>query len=236
MQRLDARPVVVIDAYGRPRWSPIWEGNPRIARARGNPSQELLNGPGVRPYIERKLPTRWVWRDNFRVEPGEIYLTDAERAWAEQFRGCLLVEPNVKVKPEAINKRWIWERWQAVVERHDASWLQVGPPGTRKLSGTMLVETPSFREACAVLSVCRAFVGTEGGLHHAAAALGVPSVVLFSGFIPPQITGYAAQRNIHHGGAACGSRLPCLHCKEAMEAISVNEVLENLATVLSSAK
>ncbi len=233
MQRTDPRPVLIIDAYGRPRWSPIWEGSTRIMRERrGNDYQSLLNGPGARPYIERKLPTRWVWRDNFRVEPGEIFLTNTELEFAEPWRGCVLIEPNVKVKPEAVNKRWIWRRWQEVADSRMAEFVQVGPLGVPRLDLVACAETENFRLACAVLSVCRAFVGTEGGLHHAAAALGVPAVVLFSGFIPPKITGYETQRNIHHGGAACGSRLPCLHCKEAMEAIGVDEVLENLEAVL----
>lgn len=232
MQLLDPRPVLVIDVYGRPRWSPIWENNPRIMHGRhGKDYQSLLNGPGARPYVEHKLSTRWVWRNNFRIEQGEIYLSDAERAFAEPWRGRVLVEPNVKAKPEAVNKQWLWARWQALAD-HYGNLLQIGPAGTRRLSRVAFVETIDFRHACAVLSVCRAFVGTEGGLHHAAAALGVPSVVLFSGFISPSVTGYASQRNIHHGGTACGARFACLHCKEAMEAITVDEVVATLNELL----
>jgi ADP-heptose:LPS heptosyltransferase len=87
---------------------------------------------------------------------------------------------------------------------------------------------PTFRLACAVLANCRAFVGTEGGLHHAAAALGIPSVVLFSEFIGPDITGYKTHRNLRHAGPACGSRLPCQGCVDSMNAISVDEVTTNL--------
>jgi hypothetical protein len=231
LQRHDPRPVLIIDRNARPRWSPIWDHNPRLARDRaGGPGkfQSLLNGPGVRPYVEQKLATRWVWRGNFRCEPGEIYLTEAERAFAAPWRGRVLVEPNLKDKPEQVNKRWAFERWQALADLRLAEFVQVGPPGTRLLRGVEHAVTQNFRLACAVLSVCRGFVGHEGGLHHAAAALRVPAVVLFSGFISPAITGYETQRNIHHGGAACGSRLPCLHCRESMEAISVEEVAANL--------
>lgn len=233
MQQIDPRPVLIIDMHGRPRWSPIWNGNPRIVRERrGNYFQGLLNGPNARPYIEAKHATRWVWKDNFRVVPGEIYLTPLERAFAEPYRGRVLIEPNVKSKPEAINKAWQPKRWQAVVDSELADMVQTGAAGVPTLAGVERVVTSDFRLACAVLSVCRAFVGTEGGLHHAAAALGVPAVVLFSGFIPPKITGYETHRNIYYGGGACGSRLPCVHCKEAMEAISVDEVCENLKAIL----
>ncbi len=233
MQRIDPRPVLVIDIHGRPRWSSIWNGNPRIIRERrGNYFQSVLNGPNARPYIEAKHATRWVWRDNFRVEPGEIFLTPAELAFAEPYRGRVLIEPNVKPKPEAINKRWWGQRWQALVDLQIADYVQTGAAGSTTLHGVQRVVTSDFRLACAVLSVCRAAVVTEGGLHHAAAALGVPAVVLFSGFIGPSITGYAAHRNIYYGGVHCGSRLPCAHCKESMAAISVDEVAENLKAIL----
>jgi len=51
-------------------------------------------------------------------------------------------------------------------------------------------------------------------------------VVLFGGFIPPSVTGYAAHANLTGGAEACGSLKPCPHCRKAMEAISVEEVVE----------
>lgn len=228
MQRIDPRPVLIIDRYGRPRYSPIWQGNPRILRERRGEFQSLLNGPGARPYIEGKAPGRWIWRDNFRCEPGELFLSAAELAFAEPWRGRVLVEPHVKQKPEAENKRWIWQRWQQLADLGIADFVQVGPPGTRALKGVELAVTSDFRLGCAVLSVCSAYVGTEGGLHHAAAALGKPAVVLFGGFISPQITGYDSHRNFYRGGVACGARLPCAHCREAMEAIGVEDVARAL--------
>jgi hypothetical protein len=231
MQRFDPRPVLIIDKWGRPRWSDVWNGNPRIARNREGSFQSLLNGPNVRPYISKKTPTHWVWRQ-FQCEPGELYLTAAEREFAEPYRGAILIEPNVKPKPEAVNKAWHWSRWQDVAYSGIGKMIQVGPAKTRTLADVLLVETPTFRHACAVLSVCRAYVGTEGGLHHAAAAFGVPAVVLFGGFISPDVTGYATHHNLYRGGKACGSRLRCLHCAEAMNAISVEEVAENLQAIL----
>jgi ADP-heptose:LPS heptosyltransferase len=231
MQRLDPRPVLVIDRHARPRYSPIWNGNPHILRERKGEYQSLLNGPGARPYIEMKTDFRWVWRDNFRCEPGEIYLTAEERRFAERWRGRVLIEPNVKVKPEAANKRWVWSRWQTLVDFKLADMVQVGPAGTQLLIGVEHALTTDFRLACAVLSVCRAYVGTEGGLHHAAAALGVPAVVLFGGFISPKVTGYDSHRNLFRGGVACGSRKPCLHCRDAMLDISVDEVAKHLTEI-----
>jgi hypothetical protein len=46
---------------------------------------------------------------------------------------------------------------------------------------------------------------SEGGMHHAAAAVGVPAVVLFGGFIPPEIMGYKGQISLTGGATACGN-------------------------------
>jgi hypothetical protein len=71
------------------------------------------------------------------------------------------------------------------------------------------------------------YIGGEGGLHHGAAAVGVGGVVLFGGFIPPEVTGYATHANLTGGAEACGSLDPCRHCAAAMQAIGVDEVLEH---------
>jgi hypothetical protein len=69
-------------------------------------------------------------------------------------------------------------------------------------------------------------------MHHGAAAMGVPGVVLFGGFIPPQVTGYLMHANLTGGAEACGSLNPCPHCAAAMQAISVDEVLHHAMTWL----
>jgi hypothetical protein len=231
LQERDPRPVLVVDIRGHPRWSEIWEGNPRMVRDRSRPHQTLLNGPNARPYIAQKSATHWHWK-KYECQPGEIYLSEAERALAERWRGYVLVEPNVKAtRPDSVNKQWIWERWQRLAQMALAPMVQVGPSGTRLLEGVAHAETATFRQACAVLSGCKAYVGTEGGLHHAAAALGIPAVVLFGGFISPASTGYSMHRNLFYG-PACGARLPCRHCREAMAAISVGEVAGHLLELI----
>jgi hypothetical protein len=223
-------PVVVVGRDGRPQWSEVFENNPKIAR-RPSPASvtRLVNAPGVRPYIASKTPERWTWK-KWAISPGEIFLTEAEKRFAEHYRGAVLIEPNTKGTNEG-NTAWITERWwQLGATRGD--FIQVGPVGVDRIPGVPHVVTPSFRLACAVLAVCKGFVGTEGGLHHAAAALGVPAVVLFSEFISPDITGYPMHRNLRHAGPACGSRLRCEGCRRSMLALTVNEVSRNLEEIL----
>jgi predicted thioesterase len=219
--------VLVVGANNKVQWSEIFENNPKITRDPRSASCRVINGPGCRPYIANRSQTRWTWRRERNQQPGEIYLSDGEARFAETVRGKILSEPNVKANGHA-NKAWPFERWQELVDQIGEPMVQVGGMATRWLRNVQRVETVTFRLACAVLSVSRAFVGTEGALHHAAAAFGVPAVVLFSEFISPDVTGYGTQINIRHAGEPCGSRVPCAGCAASMMAIDVDEVAHGL--------
>ena len=147
------------------------------------------------------------------------------------------LEPRIKAGASP-NKDWGWARWQALVRlRRDVDWVQLGPPGTRLLDGARLVATADFRTACALLSGARAAVLPEGGLHHAAAALRVPAVVIFGGMTSPANTGYETHVNLFEtmGGASpCGQRLPCDHCARAMAAITPEAVADHLERILDA--
>jgi len=228
-------PCIIVDRYGRPYWSDMWDGLPYIVkRAGGQNVNRLQNGPGVRPYIAGKTVNNWTWR-KYTPTPAEIVFTAEEKAFAEPYRGMVMIEPSVKNIGHT-NKAWIADRWLAVSYAR-SDFVQCLPPGESSflsLSGVRRVVTPTFRHAAAVLSVCRAYVGTEGGLHHCAAAVGTPAVVIFGGFISPAVTGYATHSNLFTGtGLGCGSRLDCAHCRKAMENITVDQVVAELEKLLN---
>lgn len=225
MRRTDPRKVRIIDRRGIPRWHEVWDGCPDIARTRDTQVQVLRNGPGCRPYIDypRSTPQRWGWT-NYRPEPAQLGHVKANEA----ARGCVLIEPHIK-SGASPNKQW--GKWHELVKR-PFPWLQVGPRGTTVLPGARFIETNSIREAQAALTACAAAVLPEGGLHHLAAAVGLRAVVLFGGYIGPEQTGYEMHRNIFTGVKACGSRLPCEHCRVSMSAITVHQVVGELEGIL----
>lgn len=226
------QPVLIVGRHNVRYWSDLWNDVPYIIRRpAGRRYRTLIDGSGVRAYIAAKTPERWTWRP-FTPTPAEIVFTPAERAFAEPYRGMVMIEPNVKANIHR-NKAWYWDRWQGVVFSLAERFVQCVPNGASpSLQSTKVATTPTFRQACAVLSVCRAFVGTEGGLMHAAAAVGTPAVILWSEFISPDITGYAQHRNLRHAGPACGMRTDCPGCRASMEAITVEEVVHNLQEIL----
>lgn len=228
--------VRILDRHGGVRTHPLWDDLDYIVRPGYNGDcVELVNGPGARPYITEKHADRWVFDRAYRAAAGEIKLYPGELDAAIKARHYVIVEPHLKRRASP-NKDWGWTRWSRLVfelQERGIKVAQIGPAGTPLLSGVRFIETPTFRRACAVLAQARASVLPEGGLHHAAAALGKRAVVLFGGYIGVETTGYAAHVNL---GAsvddACGMRVPCAHCKAWMERIDPGTVLKHIQEML----
>lgn len=219
---------------GRQRWHEIWLGNPRIAAPGMQFDEWIDNCGGYRPYIEFKGERFWKWRP-YKPEPGEIFLQPVEAAFAKLTAGKILIQPTIKDGASPA-KRWAWRNWEILVSRAPSlPWTQIGPASDPRI-GVPFIETRTFREACGALSGAKAAVLHEGGLHHAAAAFGVRSVVIYGGFISPLSTGYDLHKNIfepEEHPLGCGSRFTCYHCERAMERITPPRVLKSLEELLS---
>lgn len=218
-------------------WGPwseeIFKYNPHIARPgteRKNDIEWIAHYKGNRLY-NKSGGDRWIWNYEFKPVPGELFFSQDEVEFRnQQDAGFVLIEPNVPwQKSCAPNKDWGHDKYQAVADSLIAQGERVVQfsHGTKRLNGVETINTQkSFRHALAALSRAKYSVLPEGGLHHGAAALGIPAVVLFGGFIPPQVTGYDIHVNLTGGEEACGSLKECQHCRRAMSKISVEEVLK----------
>lgn len=214
-------------------WAPeIYQGNPNVAQ----PGQEraanlewIDHYKGSRKY-NRQVNGKWVWNYDFRPVPGEFFFDDIERHIARQFApGFIAIEPNVPwQKTVAPNKDWGESKYEELARRlllQGYRLVQFKHKNSRRLiAGADIIELHKFRHVISVLSRAALYIGPEGGMHHAAAAVGVKAVVLFGGFIPPQVTGYDTHTNLTGGAEACGHIKPCKHCQQAMANISVDEV------------
>lgn len=235
-------PVAICDKMNAPRWHEVWEGNPAIAKPPITyKARRVRNATGCRPYIKypftRNTPCRFTgWRARDYV--GRIYLTDAEAAWADSVRTFngryVVIEPSANTQNNP-NKVWMWDRWIAVIQqfRDRVPFVQPVHKTSVVAPGVIPVKC-GYRHAAALISRSVMYVGTEGGLHHAAAALDRAAVVIFGGFIKSQITGYPIHHNIEDGGPACGRYTPCTHCREAMERITVDQVASAVNTQLQA--
>lgn len=217
-------------------WAPeMFANNPFIAK----PGEErtvscwIPHFKGSRLYNKwDEQKKRWLWNYDFNVEPGEFFFSEVELIKAgfaqEPF---VVIEPNLPWhKPVAVNKDWGEENWIAVARKLTAlGWplVQFQHKHTRRvLPGVKLIPQNSFRSAISMLSRARLYIGPEGGLHHAAAAVGVKAVVLFGGFIPPAVMGYGSHINlVGNSSEACGNTNPCEHCRSAMQSIIPDDVV-----------
>lgn len=237
------KPVVITDHRGRPRWSEVWENNPYIVKAiRDIPSgvATLKSGPFCRPYystFDRVNGTKFTeW--NVRGCPGEIYLTDDELSYSEsvinEFGNFILIEPNLS-NISNVNKQWGIEKWIRLAKKIGNNVLQISPPGAEGIQGVRQLRPPTFRKAAAVLKKALVSVLPEGGLHHASAAVGGKAIVIFGGHISPVTTGYDCHINVYHEieGSPCGQWEPCVHCKKAMDMITVDEIYQNIERALN---
>lgn len=226
------------------QWAePIFRHNPNIARPgdeRGRDIEWIAHYKGRRLY-NRVVGNRWLWNMEFRSVPGELFFSDDELRFADSVgHGFVVIEPNVpRQKSVAPNKDWGAAKYETVafqLSERGHNVIQFLYDGARAhATSATPVRTPSFRHALAVLSRASLYIGPEGGLHHGAAAVGIPAVVLFGGFIPPEVTGYATHTNLTGGAAACGNLNACAHCMAAMDAISVDVVCDAASSYLATA-
>jgi hypothetical protein len=241
MKRADPDAKVVIGDGEREIWHAIFAGNPNVTRLAdvtpGDRIAWLGNYYGRRPYLDysRTGPSRQFFRP-YRARPGDLFFSAAELEHAaavqvecRRRRGVPLVsiEPHAAYGP---NKEWGFERWQRVADAlADRATLVQPSYGKPILRGVRAIDSPSFRTFAAVMKGCALHLGPEGGLHHAAAALGLPAVVVFGGRIHPDVTGYSFHVNLYRDapGSPCGMIAPCAHCRDCLDSIAVEEVVDN---------
>lgn len=234
LHRALCEPVQIVDAAGAPRWSCLWEGHAAVVPPGVRARVCLVNGPDARPYIagwDHNQPggrPRALYAAGWRAAdyPAQLTLTAEEYAHGEALRAeigpYVVVEPHVK-DDASPNKDWGADRFQDVVRScPGVTWVQMGPEGTVVLEGVRRVVTRTFREACGILAEAALYLGPEGGLHHAAAAMDVPAVVIFGSFILPETTGYFKHYNVAAAPehAPCGRWAPCAVCRAALDSIT----------------
>lgn len=227
--------VVPVDAKWEPYWDALWDGLSYMQRSLSfGGITPLRNAPHAeRPYYSGVEGNRILWR-KWDIAPGEIRLTEEERAWAARAmpRPRIVLGWDFKeLGGGGANKNWGAESWaQVSVAFPRGTFVQLRAPEAMLLAACeFAIETPTFRHACAILERSLGYVGHEGGLHHAAAALGKPAVVVFGGYISPEVTGYDTHTNLYvpdeHYPLGCGTVTPCEHCRESMSKITVEQVV-----------
>ncbi len=246
-------------------WSEVFAGNPYVLQqgevAQG--VMCMSDYPGHRLYIDYEKShyevdpkdtnkgtlTQFYFRRDFSAPTGELYFDPKEKEQALAFRtgiggtGFILLEPRVKGHFSGSNKAWPEANWIKLVEALEGCPLPLVQPVNPTIGGIALREygnvltcvTKTFRQAAALVAASNLFVGTDGALHHTAAAVGTDAVVLWSGYSSPKQLGYREHTNLGHFdfNNPTGELKPSEFCKENMKKITVDEVREAIMSALA---
>lgn len=239
-----SRRVAICGQDGAVRWHPIWEGNPILAHPRdvaaGERVQRLTSGPGCRPYIVYPFTPEsgWTFNQAFKAREhiARIYLTEDELARGTQARARY--GPFVLIEPYTNHQNFAWPlaQWQALVDAcPDLTFVQHTHPASEWLE-RVHHEPATFREACGLLTTARAYIRSESGMCHAAAALGRPTVTLWGGCMDVEVMGgYPLQVSVKDDGpgSPCGRWRTCPHCTAVMAGLTVERVAAALRQALA---
>ncbi len=223
-------------------WGPFaaeaFRHNPNIAHRPDEPGVEWVRyHKGHRIYNSQDvMRRRWIWNYDFKAPVGEFFFDASEKARTLRRPGTVLIEPNVPWhKSVAVNKDWGWWRYQGVADLLRAEGWRVLQTsyGKQRLNDVETIPVTCYRDAAAVLAGVDLAIVPEGGLHHAAAAVGTLAIVIHGGFTPPQVLGYDSHINLTGGATeACGSLDRCAHCRAALDRIEVADVYAIAAAAL----
>lgn len=225
------QPCAILDRNGNRRDHELWHHNPAFDK---NAEQTITDGSGVRPYITRWEGNHAIYNLKYRPRAGKVHLTMKEYQFCSDLDfPFAVVSPTIKDNASP-NKDWGEDRWEEVIDGFPLPVLQLGPEGTEVLPSAVLYRTPTMRHAAAVVARSAIVLTAEGGIHHLAASMSRPAVVVHGGFTPPEVTGYKTHVNLtgntNHTG--CGKWEACPLCMKALDRITPAMVKEAAQGIL----
>jgi ADP-heptose:LPS heptosyltransferase len=231
------KPASVRDRFGAHRAHLAWEGNHAWDKYA---EQYIVDAPMARGYIKEWRGSQTIFNLDYRPRAGRIALYDTHEEWIDEHlriqpRRFVIIQPNNKAGA-SINKRYPLKWWQAIADAMPLPVVQLYErEDERKLTGVTHLRSASFRQACAAIKAADLVVCGEGGMHHMAASMGIPAVVYFGSFVPPEVTGYPIHRNlaVRTATGACGNYDPCRHCQDSLGKYPPDVVVSHVAEVLS---
>ena len=200
--------------------------------------------------LKRNGKTRYITLNNkYKAKRGRIYFDEQElntiSALKRQHGDFMLF--NVNTKDKTKNKELPESKWLQLIDCINKTHIKTavmygGGYVNQNINNAKLkLNTNNIRSMLCAIAASKFVVTTEGGVHHAAEALGVKCLVIFGGRIDPNILGYEDQINIIDNRTIisdkreikypCGMFSECIHCHEIMNDIPVSlikkEILQN---------
>jgi hypothetical protein len=160
-----------------------------------------------------------------------VVLSEAERR-----SGRITTRPQIAIQSSSLaarypsrNKLWPHEHFQTVANALTGEFdlVQLGDVSDPQLHGAIdLRGKTTVRQAAAILSTSRVFIGLVNGLMHLARAVECRSVIVYGGREHPSQSGYSANENLYWDGACapCWKSNACDFARVCMSEIMPEQV------------
>ena len=172
----------------------------------------------------------------------EVYLNEKEleeinKKYPYEY---VVVCPEGKKSHVSNRKEWGVDNFQELVNCFPKTkFLQIGSKTDKLLENVVdLRDSLSAKELALIMKNSLLFVGLEGGLMHMAKAVSNKSIIIYGGFLHPNVSGYAENINIY-SKVVCSpcfnSRIPSKKCEtmKCMRKITVKMVAEKFKLMVA---
>jgi len=241
----------------------IFKNNPFIENPTNidnNKEYNYINDhSGCRGYINyeksilhRKKKVRFLkLNSTYKANKGKIYFDSFEKKIIENYKhkyGCYILLNTAIKKSLTSNKELPIKKWSQLnnmlLKRGLKTAIMINndfsdeDSAITELKGVIKINTKTIRKMLCAIAASKMVVTTEGGVHHAAAALDKKCLVIYGGRIDPSILGYESQINIiddrpiFNGDSnirfPCGMFSDCIHCKTIMNNVPTELMYEQI--------
>jgi ADP-heptose:LPS heptosyltransferase len=171
-----------------------------------------------------------------------LFLKDAERTRGQLSKNQIAIQSSTRsAKTPLRNKEWLPERFQSVVNAFSGrfQFIQLGSPADPRLDNVIdLRGKTTLRQAAAVISRSRLFVGLASGLMHVARAVDRPAAIVYGGRERPEISGYICNANVTTKApcSPCWQRNHCNHNHICMTDIAPDRVIDAVEKILGDSE
>lgn len=171
-----------------------------------------------------------------------LIFSRSEEKWITNFKFTnsnlekyIIIEPGTNKEWFGELRQWPYQNWTNLVEMiktHHPYYpiIQIGMIDTQHIKGCLDFRgKTNFREACLLIREASLFIGTEGGLMHAAKAVNAPSVILWGGVTLPEFAGHKDDHTIicnYVNCAPCGNLGWCDYNIKCMNSIRTDIVFD----------
>lgn len=206
---------------------PDWRGNRPRRFDKSIFSKKIVPlNPEVFDWLDEKYYTDEAGHKRFKAYPGSIFFSEEENSKINHLKKKYGDHILINTLSASTNKDWGIANWSEFVKQISSRHKMIHPSKS-KIDSLPFYETKSFRDLLMLISSVKAVVTTEGGVHHAAAALGIPAVVLFGGRMNVEMMGYQDHLNI----SINMGRTPC-HCRSGASCEYCEKCWRNLSPLM----